>query len=842
MSRSRIFAAWGALLSLLAVPPLVRCETVEPTGEAALAWRLDSLSTGLLGPDRPAAAFKLGAALLRGAETLVPDQSRFPRLQALALKQAGDIDGAIAALARYRKLNPADPDAQVDYVNLYLTRQETLDDKVKYLTDLIDNQRIQLAPEVRAALATEAAELLAQKSPQRAGEMAAKAIKFYPLPRATVLYDWYVSSKQQLPEQVAGIVAVLKANPVQLDYLQRLATILAQNGLANDSLEWYELARSVIDTSRLPPPPNYHNFLIDEASEWVIAGKLQFADSMVGQLLSERPLDADPWFLKLSIARAQSDEAYKSTLDLARTAFVRRWNRMHAEILSGHAATEPATPAGGNEDRTPNKIQPLDPALVLEKVQKPGAEGLKPRVVSVASDIAWFHLYFDPDAQAAGKWIDIVRPLVPTDDVGLQNLLGWQALVSNHPSQARDILSRIAKQDSLAELGAIEADRQEKKPLDPARIPALLDGNRVGLIAAMLWTEFKGAADRPKPRPESAAIAAQLKNFPRELFAVFEPRSALRVYTIDAEPLQTTFDFGTPVLARVTIENISTVDLTIGVNALIHRDLWFDATPIGAAAPPMNGVAFDQLQGALVLQPHHQVTQIVRLDEGKLRQLLHNSPETAETTINCDVITNPIPLVDRTNGNEIAVPGPGGTDVNFFRTFTYTGAPLSLQQGQNTLASWMGGSAIQKIHAADLIAAEIQLARKPKADDAQKKLAADLPAKLDKLRHDPAPLVSAWANYVAAGIATSDQEAQKIASDMSQSPQVTTRLLSVLAGGARPAALRREVAARLSNDPDPTVKAAATAMAEWINETPAQITETTQPATRPAAHQGPAAH
>lgn len=839
MSRTFMGAAWGAVLSLIVAPAAVRCETVEPTGEASLAWRLDSLSSGLLGPDRPASAFRLSAALLRGAGMLVPDQPRFPRLEVLALKQAGDIDGAIEVLARYRRLNPADPNAQVDYVNLYVSKQETIDEKIKYLTDLVDNQRIQLPPEVRAALATEAAELLAQKSPALAGEMAAKAIKFYPLPKATELYDRYGAGKQQLPEQVAGILAVLKANPVQLEYLVRLAALLAENGLANDSLQWYELARSVIDNSRMPLPPNYHNFLIDEASEWAIAGKLQFADSMVGQFLNDRPLDADAWFLKLTVARAQSDEAYKSTLDLARTAFIRRWNRMHDEILSGHASTEPAAPpaAANDQDRTPNKIQPLDPAPVLEKVRKPENEGLKPRVISVASDIAWFYLYFDSNAEAAGKWIDIVRPLVGADDAGFENLLGWQALLSNHPAQARDILSRIAKQDPLAELGAINADRMEKKPIDPGRIPALLDANRVGLIGAMLWTEFKNDADRPKPRPSAAAIEAELKDFPKELFAVFDPRSALRVYTIDAEPLQTTFEFGTPVLARVTVENRGGVDLTFGADALIHRDLWFDATPIGAAALPLNGVAFDQLQGALVLQPHHQVSQIVRLDEGMLRQLLHNSPETAETTVNCDVITNPIPLVDRTNGREIAVPGPGGTAVNFFRTFTYTGVPLSLQGGQRTLADWMAStSAVQKIHAVDLIAAEIELARKPRADDAQKKLAADLPAKLDKLRHDPMPLVAGWANFVASALADSPQEAQKIASDMSQSPQWTTRLLSVLAGGARPAELRRQVAARLSNDPDPTVKAAASAMAEWINEMPAQITDTTQPTTMPAAH------
>jgi tetratricopeptide (TPR) repeat protein len=834
MSHISTRSVWAVLVSLVVAPAVVCGETIEPTGEAALAWRLDSLSSGLLGPDRPAAAFKLSAALLRGAETLVPDQPRFPRLQVLALRQAGDTDKAIDALVRYRKLNPADPVAQIQLVDLYEAREETLDARLKYITETAENQKLQLLPEVRAQLATEAAELLAQKSPALAADMAGKAVQFYPLPRATELYDWYVASRRQLPEQAAGLLAVLKANPVRLEYLINLADLLASNGLSEQSLQWYELVVNVVRDSRIPPPPGFHNLLVDYAAQRAIAGKIQFADSMVGQMLSEQPLDADAWFLKLTIARAQSDEAYKSALDLARTAFIRRWNQMHGEILSGHAATQPAAP---EDQRTPDKIQPLDPAPIIEKVQKPGNDAMKAAVVSVTSDIAWFYLYFDHNAEAAGKWIEIVHPLLPGDAVTLRRLEGWQELVANHPSQARDTLSKVAKEDALSELGLITADRLEKKPLDPARVQTLLDANRTGLVGAMLWTAFKSDTDRPKPRPNAGAIEAEVNKFPKTLFSVIDPHSAGRVYTIEAEPLQTTYEYGTPVLARVSIENISDTDLTIGADALIHPDLWFDAEPLGTASSPLPGVAFDQLHGALVLRPHHQVSQTVRLDEGKLRQLLHNSPETAETTVNCDVITNPIPLADRTNGQEVAVPGPAGTAINFYRTFTYTGVPLSLPGGQRTLQAWMTStSAVQKIHAVDLLAAEIRLARKPGAEDAQKKLAADLPAQLDKLRQDPIPTVSAWASYVAAGLAADSQEAQKIASDMSQSPQWTTRLLSVLAGGARPAELRRQVASRLSNDPAPVVKAAASAMAEWISQMPSQVTDTTRPTTLPDKH------
>jgi len=833
MSRRLVCAAWGLLASLILCAS-ARAETVEPSGETSLAWRLDALSSGLLGPDRPPSAFKLSAALLKGAEKLLPTESRFPRLRTLALKQAGDIDGAIAALKQYRTLDGADPVAQVDLIDLFASQQQTVDDKVKYLSDLADNDKLQ--PEVRAHLATEAAMLLAQKSPEQCGAMAARAIKLYPLPDATRLYYRYVGRNQQLPERVAALLAVLRADPGQVGYLSEMANLLAENGLAGSSLQWYEVVVSVQRESHEAAPPGYHNLLVDYASEWAIFGRLQSADMMAGQMLNEQPLDADAWFLKLTAARAQSDEAYKLAVDLARNAFIRRWNRMHGEILSGHASTEPIAPQVADADEhVPDKIQPLDPTPVLAKVQKRGNEGMKAAVISVASDIAWFDLYFDHKADAANQWLAVLRPLLPADSPTLQRLLGWQALVSGQLPQAREILAKIQDRDPLSKLGVITADRLAKKPIDPAAIKALLDENRVGLVGAMLWTTFKNEAARPTSRPSAEAVEAELKLFPPALLRVLEPRQASRVYVIQAEPLQTTYEFGTPVLARVSVENISDVDLTVGSDALLHPDLWFDAQTLGPDGRIFQGVAFDRLQGALVLRPHHQVSQVVRLDEGSLRQLLHNSPEMQATTVNCDVMTNPIPVRDRTTGQEVGVPGPGGAAINFFRTFTYAGVPLSLPSGQQALRdSLASGSAVQKIHTVDLLDAYIRQARRPSADDAQRKLAADLPADLAKLRSDSMPLVSGWANYVSAGLAETPDEAGKIAAQMAASPQWSTRLLSLLAGGARPVAMRKQVAAKLANDADPIVKSAAAAMVEWIDEMPPEAPPTTQPATAPA--------
>jgi tetratricopeptide (TPR) repeat protein len=815
-----------ALAAAAGLPSAAAAQSVEPTGEAAIAWRLDTLARAQLGPDRPGAAFRQSAALLEAAQRLAPREPRFPRLRTLALEQVGDTDGAIEALSDYRKLEGGDTVAQVHLIDLYASRLETLDAKVKYLTGLVNNPKVQLPPEVRAQLASEAATLLAEKSPEQAAAMATEAVKLYPLPSATRLYYRYVGRAKPLAERASALIAVLKADPNQPAYLSELAGLLAENGLAEQSLLWYEEAVYTILATHAPAPAWYHNLLVDYGAERAIAGRIAMADQMVSQMLNEQPLDADAWFLKLTIDKASSEQTLAQTVELARTAFVRRWNRMHEEVLTGKPSTRPAAAsqpgAVAGEEHTPDKVEPLDPAPLVAKLKGDPANSMqRAAAVSVISDLAWFELYYARQPDAANRWIDLLRQLEPADSPILKRLEGWQALVAGKPAKARDILARLEGNDPLSALGVIAADKQLKKPFDPARVRKLLDENRVGLVAAMLWTTFKDAAARPTSRPSAQFVDAQLNALSAACLLVLDPRQVNRVYSVMAEPVQGTFEFGTAVLARITIENISDIDLTLGTNALIRPDLWVDAQTIGMGQQMFPHVAYDQLQGAIVLRPHTRVSQLIRLDEGPLRKALYDAPGSQETTVNCQLVLNPIPLLDPATRQEMAMPGPGGMAANFFRTFTYAGVPLTLPSGPRAVQETLNGTnAVEKIHLADLLAAYLRMAAAPKADDAVKKAAAGLPNQLAKLREDKSPLVSGWASYVSAGMAQGI-EAQKIASEMAASPQWTTRLLSLFASQSVPAPARRQIASKLSTDPDPAVKAAAAASVELIDQTPA---------------------
>src|SRR6266404_5915897 len=134
----------GLLVVALPVAPAVGADAAPAPvdAEPALSWRLDSISSDLLGPSQPPAAWRRSAALLEAAGRLNPSEPRFPRLQVLALLHVGDSDGAIAALRAYRKLVPADRQAQAQLIDLYAGKMETVDAKLAYFQTLLDKAEI----------------------------------------------------------------------------------------------------------------------------------------------------------------------------------------------------------------------------------------------------------------------------------------------------------------------------------------------------------------------------------------------------------------------------------------------------------------------------------------------------------------------------------------------------------------------------------------------------------------------------------------------------------------------------------------------------------------------------
>jgi tetratricopeptide (TPR) repeat protein len=799
-------------------------DKAEPTVEAALAWRLDAMSAASLGPEKPDAVWKQCAALLDAAGRLWPQESRFPKLRALIFEHLGDSKAATQAIITYRKLAPEDCVAQLDLVNLQAASMETADAKVDYLNRLVDLPN--LLPEVRAQFAVEVATLLAQKSPELAAAAAKRAVDLYPLPQATQLSYRYTGHDLPLPQRVAALLQVIQSDPNQPAYLQELATILAENGLAEDSLPWYDATLQTTSLSGSAQLAEFHELVLDYISQLAISGRLELADTMAGQLLDRNPLDADAWFMKLTVDRASSPQRlYLEKLDLARTAFIRRWNMVSDQVLKGKPAVQPQNLPQAVVNLQ-NKIAPVDPAPVLAQLKSKDVPAGRTGVIGVVSDLAWFEIYFEEKPQEAQKWVQVLSEMLPADSKPLLRLQGWLALAQAQIPQARDLLSKAAPDDALAAFGLLHADELEKKPLDRAAVNKLLDENRIGLIAAMLWTAFRADAMRPTTRPVAAELPAELKKFPMELLLVLNPQAADRIYAVHAEPIDTGLAIGSPAMVQVTLVNSSKFDIAIGSDALLRPELWFDAKTLGVDQHTFPGVAYDQIRGQIVLHARSEMTQQVRLDSAALQQAIAMAPG-ATTTINGDVLTNPIPVTDPATHQRVAFTGPGGVGSNFLRTVSYTGIALGLPSGKKQVTDLLGSrSAVDRLHMIDLLAAYERLLARPGADPGLIQTVTELRPGFANLRKDPSPQVAAWANYVLSGM-VAEGDRTKVVQDMAAASDWSSRLLSLFAAGNLPPGQQREIATKLSQDPDATVQAAAAATVEFLDHP-------TTPATQPA--------
>jgi tetratricopeptide (TPR) repeat protein len=815
-----------ALLPLLVVAGSQAADPPADDAGAALSWRLDAISSSLLGPTQPPAAWRRSAALLEAAGRLNPTDPRFPRLRVLAMLHLNDTDGAIASLRAYRALVPADRVAQAQLIDLYAARLETIDAKVSYLDGLLNKEGV--PAEVRAHAATECASLLTQKSRDQATEMARRAVALYPLPEATRLY--YELAGRQLPirERVAALLDVLKSNPNQPAYLEEMANLLAGVGLSEESLPWYGYAIGVIIRSGPSRPPEFHNLLIDYAAQQIIAGHSSVADTLLGQMLDELPLDPDAWFLKLAIGKSSAGQvAYSQTLELARNAMVSRWNAVHDEILTGTSATQPAV--GSSAQTQPATTEPVA-ALELEPVidkLKTGTAQQKKAFFYVVADLAWFELYYDdqPDAaKAAKKWVDALATTKVDEEV-LDRLNGWLQLKLGQPEQATATFSKIADRDPLAELGLIQANKAKSKPVDQLTVTRLLDENRVGLIGAILWLALRSDQTAPATQPAAQGLADEIAKFPKQLLDLLDPRAVRRLYDVQVEPVTTNVGYGDPILMRTTIDNNSDNDITVGADGLLRPDLWFDAQILGLNQRAFRGVSYDQIGNELVLRAHTSTAQTIRLDQGDLYAALHALPGSS-TRLTGDVVTNPVVL---SNG---VMPGPAGASSPFSRSVLYSGVLLSQPSGKKQIdAALASTSAADRIRALDILAGYVRLAgREGMSEDLKKdleKLVADLPQSIARLRSDSSPLVGGWASYLSATLAAGDVQANA-ASEMSRSPDWATRLLSLFVPGSS----QREVATRLAKeDPDATVKSAATATIELLEQA------ATQPSSQPASTQ-----
>jgi len=832
--------------------PAARQYSAEEEGEARvmLGEQFCDIARGLAQVADSAPATRQSAALLEAALRMNPYEPRYPRLLAEALNRLGDIDGAIKAWAAYRKLLPDDRVVQVKVIDLYLLRLQTNDAKIEYLKELLANPK--LAPEVKAHVAASAVPLLDQRSRAAARAMLNEARAFYPLPEVAI-EEWEMLPPDAPPAmRVPVLLDRLRANPADAEAVENMADLLAEAGLSEQALNWYAV---LMDIHFLQGDgPSVHS-IINSLAEQYRSGEITAAIDKADKVLQGLPKNPDLWLLRLTMQR--NDES-ATLLAKAREVFHERVNEVAGQVLKGQGATtQPARqPAEGPSAPAPAAPAPFtsapsapappasaapagaDAASVLPRAIAVANASKDPRLkaglVNALSDLAWFELYFDHNAEAALAPLDSMRKLLPSQDPGIRRIEGWYDLVSAHPKEARAAFTKQQADDPLSALGLFILEGQENHPKEAEAIGRkIITQTHAGVLGAILYQATKGGGLKPTTRPAlTTLLETELKTFPSQwLEAVRNPH---KFYAMRAEPVKVGHKLGEPLLASITIQNTGQQDIAIGEMGLLKPTLIFDAQIRSANPTIFPGITVDEIMGRFVLRPGDSVSQVVRLDQGRLSDALRRNPMVTVLVL-ADMVSNPTADQDRMRS------GAGGYPATFSKMFTRSAAPLRNDvERRRYFLSIDQATPGQKILAIELMGAFVREGAGPDAKPDQKALSQLYMDEVDKERSDPAPGVKIWASYDSALLHTGIEE-QKVVDEMIASTSWESRLMGLVAARLLPPEAQRQIARqRIAKDPDVLVKNYAAAMLQLLpgQQPPASQTQpsTTQPAaTQPSA-------
>jgi tetratricopeptide (TPR) repeat protein len=769
--------------------------------------------------------WKHEAALMKAAARLSPRDSRFLRLEADAYAQLHDSKGELEALGgailadQNRMLTPDDFVWNRD-LDLRVADIQNAREKISYLTDIIGTDS------VPAYVRAHAARLKAQLQLERGEEESALKTLSEALTKAPLSIECLKLRYAMLPptatrfERVSQLLDLLRANPLQSQFSAELADLVADAGLVNESLPWFNLA---IVTLHQQGDTAAHSML-RLAVALFMSDQVPDALRVNTALLKVDPTNASANFLQVILTRNLHDQNANTK------AIIQAANVLNNSIVDVMNAVAPAnTPKA-----TTRPVDDTDP-LVLPDLQAAvgqlnlsGTPEQKGQFAEAVADLAMLRGYFATHTDDADHLVDILKQVVPANSPELDRLYGWNSFSAGKMDDAKAKFSNVAAQDPLAELGLIEVLRQDGVNADREKAESmarrLIADHPSGLLGAMLWDRLHN--DRIKLIPNDQAVAMQtpLAAFPRDLFQLVDQPQSLYGIHVQPAPMRVGSYFGDPLLAEVRIDNIGSVDLTVGPEGVIKPELLFKVLPQTGDKPPSFD-AFDSISGPSVLSHATRITQTVRLDQTQMLGFLNSRPGVA-FSVNGMLATNEV--ANRIGGYQVAFAKP------FYRMASLTDA-ASLQATAGIALQGRPDQQITALGQLQLFVIELRSLKTP-PEGTDKNIAAMLET-LHKARADDLPAVAAWASFCEAQLLPPSQ-LEAAVRDMVESADWRHRQLAILLLGGLEAPVRDELLNELITDkqgPQGSVRDEAIAM-QGLLAFPAPATQpTTAPTLAPPA-------
>lgn len=602
---------------------------------------------------------RLSASYLEIAQKLDPTDPRYPRLLAEAELQLGGKDGnelGMNALSSYLQLQPNDMVAQLRLIELHFNAMDAADQKIKYVEQLINTPT--LPAEVRAEVAVLGARLALERAEtDRSGKYLEQALKLFPLcPEALDLKYEELDDDAKPRERVSLMLQMLRSNPAQPDVMAQLGNECAKVGLIDPSLMWFKNSFDAAQRQGVSVDPA---LVTTWGAEIVVADQMRAAEDALRGLMQQDPTNSDVAFLTLLVATRTKDQVkIEAAQELVKTTLETRLTRI-SDVLNER--TPSTTQAGSNF----NAAEDVKKLLELNRLD------LSVQYVASLADLAWLKIYFMNQPAEAQQYLTPLRQILQPDSVTLARLDGWAYLADNKKDEARVKLSAVAEADPYSELGLIKLDTPDA-PADKMRqrVNKLLNNNASGLMGATLVEALRDRVGIMPPAPDATGVREELDAFPNEWLDFVNFSKVKNFYALKGECLKVAHQFGEPIMAKITITNISAYDITIGPDGAIRPDLWVDVHVSGLQQQNFSGVAFDRMGMRFVIHPKESVSQVMRVDLDGLSGMLGSNP-IVSVPLYFSVLTNPA-----TQQNGIA-PGPGGSREQFLRVVERSPSPLS---------------------------------------------------------------------------------------------------------------------------------------------------------------------
>lgn len=499
-------------------------------------------------------------------------------------------DEAVDALRHYVELEPDNETAALLLSDETIAKLQNADARVNYIRQQL--ARSDIPRSVASNLNLRLAEYHRERGDtESAGKAIENALRLMPTNVAArqLAYELFGETEPAL-QRVELALAMVAANPGQVNLLWQLGELLDSLSLHREAQEWYVRAVELHERAAKTPVP------------------------------------ADDWYTLAQSYAASAD--YKLAADAVDKALAADPNFARAQILKAYLN---------------NKLKSADPDAPLNALAKKydaeSEQVLASRNIAKAAELAWFYAYYRPDPARALNLAKLATS-VPDSPSLARRALGFAYLLNNKNAEALDTLKPLADADQLAAVGAARALLALQKEPEAGtllRKAATLNYTGIGFDEVAKMLEKLG--DKPPTRPGHERIVEALRRFDRRIFDFHKkPGDFLKLTLI---PIDSPEPPVGPWNTRVRLENVGPFPITVGEGLMAQPLTLFSAQVGDDKAARFDSYTQLLLTKKPVLAPGDVVEVVTALDVGPLREQMLHAPSWS-TPVEITALFDPI--------------------------------------------------------------------------------------------------------------------------------------------------------------------------------------------------------